>query len=208
MSSFCLEVSVKSWIQCTVVLVFDRCLFCNDSSSYADLNLAVYAKPDDPCYAASCSNENLVLHCSQDLWRSSHDNDCVDLWARNSGNCFRNLNFFFFLSFFLFSLEINIPNLANVVSNCICQPSTSARGQQHESHGDPRSLSSSLFIIILHFLYEIMAVHGPFVKIHPVVLASIVDSYERRNEGASRVIGTLLGGSLFSLSEVRDSRVS
>uniref|UniRef100_A0A671LHN5 Eukaryotic translation initiation factor 3, subunit F n=1 Tax=Sinocyclocheilus anshuiensis TaxID=1608454 RepID=A0A671LHN5_9TELE len=38
-----------------------------------------------------------------------------------------------------------------------------------------------------------MAVHGPVVKIHPVVLASIVDSYERRNEGASRVIGTLLG---------------
>ncbi|KAA0722536.1 Eukaryotic translation initiation factor 3 subunit F [Triplophysa tibetana] len=38
-----------------------------------------------------------------------------------------------------------------------------------------------------------MAVYGPVVKIHPVVLASIVDSYERRNEGASRVIGTLLG---------------
>ncbi|XP_018927583.1 eukaryotic translation initiation factor 3 subunit F [Cyprinus carpio] len=38
-----------------------------------------------------------------------------------------------------------------------------------------------------------MAVHGPVVKIHPVVLASIVDSYERRNEGATRVIGTLLG---------------
>ncbi|KAK3511103.1 hypothetical protein QTP70_030298, partial [Hemibagrus guttatus] len=38
-----------------------------------------------------------------------------------------------------------------------------------------------------------MAVHGPVVKIHSVVLASIVDSYERRNEGASRVIGTLLG---------------
>uniref|UniRef100_A0A8B9HXU2 Eukaryotic translation initiation factor 3, subunit F n=1 Tax=Astyanax mexicanus TaxID=7994 RepID=A0A8B9HXU2_ASTMX len=38
-----------------------------------------------------------------------------------------------------------------------------------------------------------MAVHGPVVKIHPVVLASIADSYERRNEGASRVIGTLLG---------------
>lgn len=28
---------------------------------------------------------------------------------------------------------------------------------------------------------------------HPVILASIVDSYERRNEGAARVIGTLLG---------------
>lgn len=38
-----------------------------------------------------------------------------------------------------------------------------------------------------------MSVYGPIVKIHPVVLASISDSYERRNEGASRVIGTLLG---------------
>ncbi|MBN3304931.1 EIF3F factor, partial [Amia calva] len=36
-------------------------------------------------------------------------------------------------------------------------------------------------------------VYGPVVKIHPVVLASIADSYERRNEGAIRVIGTLLG---------------
>ncbi|XP_037267987.2 eukaryotic translation initiation factor 3 subunit f1 [Rhipicephalus microplus] len=31
------------------------------------------------------------------------------------------------------------------------------------------------------------------VKVHPVVLFSIVDSYERRNDGAERVIGTLLG---------------
>ncbi|XP_058877645.1 eukaryotic translation initiation factor 3 subunit F-like [Acipenser ruthenus] len=38
-----------------------------------------------------------------------------------------------------------------------------------------------------------MSVYGPVVKIHPVVLASIADSYERRNEGALRVIGTLLG---------------
>ncbi|KPP78549.1 eukaryotic translation initiation factor 3 subunit F-like [Scleropages formosus] len=38
-----------------------------------------------------------------------------------------------------------------------------------------------------------MSVYGPVVKIHPVVLSSIADSYERRNEGASRVIGTLLG---------------
>ncbi|XP_064424506.1 eukaryotic translation initiation factor 3 subunit F [Latimeria chalumnae] len=38
-----------------------------------------------------------------------------------------------------------------------------------------------------------MAVYGPVVKIHPVVLASIVDSFERRNEGSNRVIGTLLG---------------
>ncbi|XP_029435350.1 eukaryotic translation initiation factor 3 subunit F [Rhinatrema bivittatum] len=35
--------------------------------------------------------------------------------------------------------------------------------------------------------------HGSVVKVHPVVLSSIVDSYERRNEGAGRVIGTLLG---------------
>ncbi|XP_037132109.1 eukaryotic translation initiation factor 3 subunit F [Syngnathus acus] len=38
-----------------------------------------------------------------------------------------------------------------------------------------------------------MSVFGPVVKVHPVVVASICDSYERRNEGASRVIGTLLG---------------
>ncbi|KAK3719876.1 hypothetical protein RRG08_040176 [Elysia crispata] len=30
-------------------------------------------------------------------------------------------------------------------------------------------------------------------KVHPVVLFSIIDAYERRNEGAKRVIGTLLG---------------
>nr|XP_033781320.1 eukaryotic translation initiation factor 3 subunit F [Geotrypetes seraphini] len=35
--------------------------------------------------------------------------------------------------------------------------------------------------------------NGSVVKVHPVVLSSIVDSYERRNEGAGRVIGTLLG---------------
>ncbi|XP_003223181.2 eukaryotic translation initiation factor 3 subunit F [Anolis carolinensis] len=34
---------------------------------------------------------------------------------------------------------------------------------------------------------------GRAVRLHPVVLSSIVDSYERRNEGAGRVIGTLLG---------------
>ncbi|KAK2505104.1 hypothetical protein MC885_020533 [Smutsia gigantea] len=34
---------------------------------------------------------------------------------------------------------------------------------------------------------------GRVVRLHPVILASIVDSYERRNEGAARVIGTLLG---------------
>lgn len=30
-------------------------------------------------------------------------------------------------------------------------------------------------------------------RVHPVVLFTIVDSYERRNEDARRVIGTLLG---------------
>merc|ERR1711979_72481 len=30
-------------------------------------------------------------------------------------------------------------------------------------------------------------------KVHPVVLFSIIDSFERRNEDAKRVIGTLLG---------------
>uniref|UniRef100_A0A8C8YF04 MPN domain-containing protein n=1 Tax=Prolemur simus TaxID=1328070 RepID=A0A8C8YF04_PROSS len=42
------------------------------------------------------------------------------------------------------------------------------------------------------------ALPGPFPggragRLHPVISASIVDSYERRNEGAARVIGTLLG---------------
>uniref|UniRef100_A0A8C5QUJ9 MPN domain-containing protein n=1 Tax=Leptobrachium leishanense TaxID=445787 RepID=A0A8C5QUJ9_9ANUR len=31
------------------------------------------------------------------------------------------------------------------------------------------------------------------IKVHPVVLASIMDSFERRNEGTARIIGTLLG---------------
>nr|XP_001503228.3 eukaryotic translation initiation factor 3 subunit F [Equus caballus] len=34
---------------------------------------------------------------------------------------------------------------------------------------------------------------GRVVRLHLVILASIVDSYERRNEGAAHVIGTLLG---------------
>ena len=33
------------------------------------------------------------------------------------------------------------------------------------------------------------------VKVHPVVLFQIVDSYERRNQDSLRVIGTLLGKS-------------
>uniref|UniRef100_A0A4W4FJU4 Eukaryotic translation initiation factor 3 subunit F n=1 Tax=Electrophorus electricus TaxID=8005 RepID=A0A4W4FJU4_ELEEL len=61
-----------------------------------------------------------------------------------------------------------------------------------------RGSSGNIQIFSIHSFYSTflllkMAVHGPFVKIHPVVLASIADSYERRNEGASRVIGTLLG---------------
>ncbi len=31
------------------------------------------------------------------------------------------------------------------------------------------------------------------IKVHPVVLLQIIDSYERRNPDAQRVIGTLLG---------------
>ncbi|XP_078394294.1 eukaryotic translation initiation factor 3 subunit F [Cetorhinus maximus] len=38
-----------------------------------------------------------------------------------------------------------------------------------------------------------MAGYGPLLRIHPVVLCSIADSSERRNEEAKRVIGTLLG---------------
>lgn len=34
---------------------------------------------------------------------------------------------------------------------------------------------------------------GVRVEIHPVALFSIVDSYERRQEGDKRVIGSLLG---------------
>ena len=37
------------------------------------------------------------------------------------------------------------------------------------------------------------AVRARKVSIHPVVLFSIVDGYERRSEDAKRVIGTLLG---------------
>lgn len=47
-----------------------------------------------------------------------------------------------------------------------------------------------------------MALHplNVIVKIHPVALFSIVDSYERRPEEAKRVIGTLLGiNSVFNL---------
>lgn len=38
------------------------------------------------------------------------------------------------------------------------------------------------------------------IKVHPVVLLQIIDSYERRNPDAQRVIGTLLGEITFTLS--------
>lgn len=41
------------------------------------------------------------------------------------------------------------------------------------------------------------------VVIHPVVLFSIVDSYERRNEDAKRVIGTLLGSIDKNIVEIK-----
>lgn len=43
------------------------------------------------------------------------------------------------------------------------------------------------------------------VIIHPVVLFSIVDSYERRNEDAKRVIGTLLGTIDKNIVEIKSS---
>ena len=42
------------------------------------------------------------------------------------------------------------------------------------------------------------------VYIHPVVLFSIVDSFERRNEDAKRVIGTLLGVTDKNSVEIRN----
>jgi len=42
-------------------------------------------------------------------------------------------------------------------------------------------------------LLSIMASSSLVCKVHPVVLFSIIDAYERRNEDAKRVIGTLLG---------------
>lgn len=43
------------------------------------------------------------------------------------------------------------------------------------------------------------------VFIHPVVLFSIVDGYERRSEDAKRVIGTLLGSVDKTSVEIRSS---
>ena len=41
------------------------------------------------------------------------------------------------------------------------------------------------------------------VYVHPVALFTIVDSYERRNEDARRVVGTLLGTSSNGIVEIR-----
>ena len=44
---------------------------------------------------------------------------------------------------------------------------------------------------------------GEVVKIHPVALFTIVDSYERRPELSKRVIGTLMGSRQKGVVEVR-----
>ena len=44
---------------------------------------------------------------------------------------------------------------------------------------------------------------GVSVHIHPVVLFTIVDSYERRQENSKRVIGTLLGSREKGVVEIR-----
>ena len=43
------------------------------------------------------------------------------------------------------------------------------------------------------------------VHIHPVVLFTIVDSYERRQENSKRVIGTLLGSREKGVVEIRSA---
>ena len=46
---------------------------------------------------------------------------------------------------------------------------------------------------------------GISVHIHPVVLFTIVDSYERRQENSKRVIGTLLGSREKGVVEIRSA---
>ena len=46
---------------------------------------------------------------------------------------------------------------------------------------------------------------GVSVHIHPVVLFTIVDSYERRQENSKRVIGTLLGSREKGVVEIRSA---
>jgi translation initiation factor 3 subunit F len=45
------------------------------------------------------------------------------------------------------------------------------------------------------------------IKIHPTVVFSIIDSYERRNEKMTRVVGTLLGTNIQGNIEITDSFV-
>ena len=44
---------------------------------------------------------------------------------------------------------------------------------------------------------------APTVKVHPVVIFSILDHYRRRNTGARRVVGTLLGNKVNNIIEVQ-----
>jgi translation initiation factor 3 subunit F len=44
---------------------------------------------------------------------------------------------------------------------------------------------------------------APTVKVHPVVIFSILDHYRRRNTGAKRVVGTLLGNKVNNIIEVQ-----
>jgi translation initiation factor 3 subunit F len=45
------------------------------------------------------------------------------------------------------------------------------------------------------------------VKIHPTVLFSIIDAYERRNEKMTRVVGTLLGTNIQGNIDITDAYV-
>jgi len=48
-------------------------------------------------------------------------------------------------------------------------------------------------------------VYSSWVKVHPVVIFSIVEHYARRNEGQQRTIGTLLGTNNDGLIEIKNS---
>ena len=47
------------------------------------------------------------------------------------------------------------------------------------------------FVLLCRYTLTMEAVAK--VHVHPVVLLSIIDSYERRNEDSQNVVGTLLG---------------
>ena len=59
----------------------------------------------------------------------------------------------------------------------------------------------------IHLLFSVGQamenVLGEVVKVHPVALFTIVDSYERRPELSKRVIGTLMGSRQKGVVEVR-----